>query len=160
MRLFALFNLLPLYANDCQPRNVESIAEWFVILMFHAAVGVVDACRPYFFARLFERLNDVGAIHSLGLIFKKIPELVPKRRDRVAAHFGFSFSLFCHGRPSSRVNATRAPQAYPRLLRSGTSSPRAVARSIWWSCSWIRICRICSAMANSPRVSHCRTLSR
>jgi hypothetical protein len=45
-------------------------------------------------------------------------------------------------------------------VRSDTSSPRAVARSIWWSCSSTRICRICSAKANSPRASHCRTLSR
>jgi hypothetical protein len=45
-------------------------------------------------------------------------------------------------------------------LTSGTFSPSAVAKSIWWSCSSTRICRICSAMANSPMASHCRTLSR
>ena len=47
-----------------------------------------------------------------------------------------------------------------RLLMSGTSIPSAVARSIWCSCSWIRIWRICSASANSPSDSHWRTRSR
>ena len=45
------------------------------------------------------------------------------------------------------------------LLTSGTSSPRAVAKSIWWSCSCTRISRICSAMANSLRASHWRIRS-
>jgi hypothetical protein len=36
----------------------------------------------------------------------------------------------------------------------GTSMPRAVARSIWCSCSLTRIPRICSAMAYSPMASH------
>jgi hypothetical protein len=45
-------------------------------------------------------------------------------------------------------------------LTSGTSTPSAVAKSIWWSCSSTRICRISSAMANSPSASHCRTLAR
>jgi hypothetical protein len=34
---------------------------------------------------------------------------------------------------------------HARPLTSGASSPSAVARSIWWSCSSTRICRICSA---------------
>ena len=45
-------------------------------------------------------------------------------------------------------------------VRSGTSSPSAVARSIWWSCSCTRICLICSAMANSLSASHCLMRSR
>src|SRR5262249_50869603 len=46
------------------------------------------------------------------------------------------------------------------LVTSGTSQPRAVASSIWWSCSCTRICRICSARAYSPSASHWRTRSR
>ncbi len=43
-------------------------------------------------------------------------------------------------------------RAYSR--RPGTSSPSAVARSIWCSCSWRRISRISSAIAYSCNASH------
>src|ERR1700677_3930157 len=43
---------------------------------------------------------------------------------------------------------------------TGTSSPSAVANAIWWSCSSMRISRMCSAIAYSPNCSHWRTRSR
>jgi len=46
------------------------------------------------------------------------------------------------------------------VVTSGTSLPRAVARSIWCSCSLTRMPRMCSARAYSPSASHWRTRSR
>ena len=71
--------------------------------------------------------------------------------SRCSPHFGAPASRRCW-----RPSAARRQ----RLLVSGTSMPSAVARSIWWSCSCIRILRICSANANSPNASHCRMRSR
>jgi uncharacterized protein DUF3828 len=62
--------------------------------------------------------------------------------------------------PNPKKNSCRGQLLRLRsLLTSGTSSPRAVAKSIWWSCSCTRISRICSAMANSLRASHWRIRS-
>ena len=47
-----------------------------------------------------------------------------------------------------------------RRETSGTSSPSAVARSIWCSCSWRRISRMSSAIAYSCSASHCFSRSR
>jgi hypothetical protein len=86
---------------------------------------------------------------------------------------GFSWtasSLWSHFliRLRRRWNSGRSPAsgdshpwiAHERLPTFGTSRPRAVARSIWCSCSTRRISRISSAMAYSLSASHCRTRSR
>jgi hypothetical protein len=118
--LSSLFNLLELYANNCQPGNIEGVAEWFVVLMFHAAIGVVDAYRPNFFTGLPESLHDIAPIHAFRLVFKKLPELIPKRGNGIPAHFGFSFLSFCHNQKSSRPDGTML-RIYLGLPRSGTS---------------------------------------
>src|SRR4029453_1075878 len=41
-----------------------------------------------------------------------------------------------------------------RLVALGTSTPKALARATWWSCSCTRMSRICSAIAYSPSSSH------
>ena len=56
--------------------------------------------------------------------------------------------------------ACHAYYSYFVVAAFGVSSPRAVAKSIWCSCSSTRMSRICSAMANSPSASHWRTRSR
>ena len=58
-RFLALLHLFELNANDGEPGDVESIAERLVVLVAHAAVGVVDTHRPDFFASLLERGDDV-----------------------------------------------------------------------------------------------------
>ena len=67
------------------------------------------------------------------------------------------------GQASSGIDSMIVPSRTPHAfgaVTSGTSIPSAVARSIWWSCSCTRISRICSASANSPSASHCRTRLR
>jgi hypothetical protein len=62
-----------------QPGNIERIAKGLVVLMTHAAVGIVYSDGPYFFARLFKSHNDVCAIHAFGCLVKEIPNLVAER---------------------------------------------------------------------------------
>src|SRR5579864_4032498 len=63
-----------------------------------------------------------------------------------------------HGGRQFRIASRQARSS--GVVTSGTSSPSAVARSIWCSCSLTRICRIFSASAYSPSVSHWRTRVR
>ncbi len=71
------------------------------------------------------------------------------RRDGPSIPVG----LAAMNRGSTHPTSIPTPD-FQRLLISGTSIPSAVARSIWCSCSWMRIWRICSARANSPSASH------
>lgn len=68
------------------------------------------------------------------------------------------------GLPSRDARHRRAPVGSRSSARGastfGTSSPRAVARSIWCSCSFLRISRISSAIAYSPSASHWRMRTR
>ena len=96
LRFLSLLYLFELNADDGEPGDIESVAERLVILMAHAAVGVVDAHRPDFFARLLECDNDIRAVHSLGQFLEQFPKLVPKRRNSIRPPFG----RFLHRTPS------------------------------------------------------------
>src|SRR6185312_8006237 len=66
------------------------------VLVPHGAIGIVDPDCPYFLTCLLKGFDDIAAVHAFCLLLEEGPELVPKGRDSITAHF-FSFvSLFCH----------------------------------------------------------------
>jgi len=79
--LLALLNLFQLDTNDGKPGDIEGVAQRLRILipLAHVAVSIVDPNRPDLFACLFERHDNVRAIHSFSRRLKQIPELVAKR---------------------------------------------------------------------------------
>lgn len=127
LRLLSLLHLFELNADDGEPGDIESVAERLVILMAHAAVGVVDAHRPDFFARLLECDNDIRAVHSLGQFLEQFPKLVPKRRNSIRPPFGRFLhrtpSRFgCHVQECSNSEA-RAISLYPGTLNAFEPTP-------------------------------------
>jgi len=111
--------------------------------------------RLFLCSRIGQALHSALCLtleHSVGLTFS-MPSLDPQipqtDSGKSSAQREWALALFSCAASVSALSST-----------FGTSMPSAVARSIWWSCSFTRIPRISSAMANSPMDSHCRTLFR
>ena len=99
---------------------------------------------------LFREEEDGGMRLGARIARRLVPTFIDKRRTKAGERTGGPFpgSLLCLGGGDASQ------------LRTGGSSPSAVARSIRCSCSSLRISRMCSAMANSFRASHCFTRRR
>ena len=72
-RRFASANGFQLNADHGEPGNVKGVAECFVVLMVHTAVGLVDTDGPNFFSGLAQSEDDIGAVHSRGLLPEQLP---------------------------------------------------------------------------------------
>ncbi len=125
----------------------------------YLAAAISAAIYGAFFAAVLTRPLFGGALYDDNGYRPFQPPMGPKTWRWDVNLTAFTVLPRFGARASSRC-WRRKPGRRQRLLVSGTSMPSAVARSIWWSCSCIRILRICSAMANSPNASHCRMRSR
>lgn len=86
LRLLSLLHFFELDTNDGEPADIEGVSERLsiLILLIHAAVSIVDAHRPDFFAGLLEGDYDIGAVHSPGQLFEQVPKLIAKWRNNIA----------------------------------------------------------------------------
>ena len=143
-----LIALYPIWSDG--PNPIERL---------YLAAAISAAIYGAFFAAVVARPLFGGALYDDNGYLPFQPPIGPKtwRWDVNVTAFTVLAALWATAsRRCWRPSAARRQ----RLLVSGTSMPSAVARSIWWSCSCIRILRICSANANSPNASHCRMRSR
>jgi hypothetical protein len=70
LRCMAFLDLFELYAHYRKPCNVKRITQGLIVLMPHVGIGLVDADRPYLFASLFERDDNISPIHSRSLLLE------------------------------------------------------------------------------------------
>ena len=139
------------------------------------------ALQPKEFDRTHPRwrltsLKDAdGLDRSASAISTPVISAIPRREgmvDFAESLFATTGGGFRSATSTSRGSGRRRPECWKpqqsagagpaeygrgyclRLRESGTSSPSAVARSIWCSCSWRRISRMSSAMPCSSSASH------